>query len=321
VRNTLIALNTAASGEPDVSGALTSENFNLIGNNSGATITPAQPSDQIGTPGSPINPMLGPLQDNGGPTFTRALLPGSPAIDQGHSSGLFTDQRGFARPVDLPDIPNEPGGDSGDIGAFEFGGTPPTRTPTPPAPLVVISQVYGGGGNTGAPYQNDFIEVFNRGSTSVNISGWSVQYASAAGTSWFVTPLCPSGPCTLAPGQYFLVQEASGGAMGIPLPPADVTGTTAMSATAGKVALVTNTTPLSGSGCPFAAGVVDFIGYGATANCFEGAGVAPAPSNTTADLRAGGGCVDTDNNASNFATGAPAPINVGLTNSSFSPRA
>jgi hypothetical protein len=120
--NTIIALNTAPSG-PDVFGTLTSENFNLIGNNSGATITPAQFSDQIGTPGSPINPLLGPLQNNGGPTLTRALLSGSPAIDKGHSSGLTTDQRGFTRPVDLPNISNAPGGDGNDIGAFEFGAT------------------------------------------------------------------------------------------------------------------------------------------------------------------------------------------------------
>jgi hypothetical protein len=72
-KNTIVALNTAAFG-PDVSGPLTSQGFNLIGNNKDATIT-STTGDQIGTPGSPINPMLGPLQDNGGPTFTRALLP------------------------------------------------------------------------------------------------------------------------------------------------------------------------------------------------------------------------------------------------------
>ena len=85
----------------------------------------------------------------------------------------------------------------------------PTATPTatPPTALVVISQVFGGGGNTGAPFQNDFIEVFNRGNTSVDISSWSVQYASAAGTSWLVTPLCPSGPCTLVPGRTAWFRE------------------------------------------------------------------------------------------------------------------
>jgi hypothetical protein len=120
-RNTIIALNTAPSG-PDVFGTLTSENFNLIGNNSGVTITPAQLSDQIGTAGSPINPMLGPLQNNGGPTLTRALLSGSPALDKGHSSGLTTDQRGagFPRTADYSSVPNAAGGDGTDIGAVEF---------------------------------------------------------------------------------------------------------------------------------------------------------------------------------------------------------
>ena len=100
-------------------GSLTSEGFNLVGNNSGATISPAQNSDQIGTPASPIDPRLGPLRHNGGPTFTHALLQGSSAIDQGQSSGSTTDQRGLRRPVDFPAIANEAGGDGADIGAFE----------------------------------------------------------------------------------------------------------------------------------------------------------------------------------------------------------
>ncbi len=110
---------------------------------------------------------------------------------------------------------------------------------------VVISQVYGGGGNSGATFKNDFIEVFNAGSTTANLSGWSVQYASAAGTTWQVTNL--SG--TLAPGQYFLVQEAQGAGGTTALPTPNATGTIAMSATSGKVALVSSTNALSG-GCP-----------------------------------------------------------------------
>src|ERR1700686_4257382 len=77
------------------------------------------------------------------------------------------------------------------------------------APLhaqVVISQVYGGGGNSGATYKNDFIEVFNRGSAAVNLAGWSVQYASSSGTSWQVTSLTG----TIGAGQYYLIQEAQG---------------------------------------------------------------------------------------------------------------
>ena len=115
-RNTIIAKNTSG----DFYGTLTSQGYNLIGDSTGTTITPAQPTDQIGTSSSPIDPMLGPLQDNGGPTFTMALLSGSPARDKGHSSGSNTDQRGFTRPVDNPAIPNAAGGDGSDIGAFEF---------------------------------------------------------------------------------------------------------------------------------------------------------------------------------------------------------
>ncbi len=71
---------------------------------------------------------------------------------------------------------------------------------------VVISQIYGGGGNSGSTYKNDFIELFNRSASPVDVTGMSVQYASAAGTTWQVTNL--SG--TIAPGGYYLVQEAVG---------------------------------------------------------------------------------------------------------------
>jgi hypothetical protein len=118
ISNTIIAKNTDSNGNPDCNGTFGSSGYNLIGNNSGATITPAT-GDQIGTADSPIDPMLGPLQDNGGPTQTRALLSGSTAIDKGDSSGSTTDQRGFTRPVDNPAIPNATGGDGSDIGAFE----------------------------------------------------------------------------------------------------------------------------------------------------------------------------------------------------------
>jgi predicted extracellular nuclease len=73
-------------------------------------------------------------------------------------------------------------------------------------PVLVISQVYGGGGNSGAPLQNDYIEIYNRGPGAVNLTGWTVQYASAAGTTWQTTPLAGS----IVPGGYYLVQEAAG---------------------------------------------------------------------------------------------------------------
>jgi len=119
--STIIALNSASTG-PDFTGggALESIGYNIIGNNADAVIN-SQPTDQIGTPGAPIDPLLGPLADNGGPTLTHALLSGSPAIDKGKSGGVFVDQRRFHRPIDIPGIPNASGGDGSDIGAFEFG--------------------------------------------------------------------------------------------------------------------------------------------------------------------------------------------------------
>src|SRR5512143_3122221 len=69
---------------------------------------------------------------------------------------------------------------------------------------VVISQVYGGGGNTGAPYTNDFVELFNRGTASVLLTGMSVQYASATGTGNFGSNPVVALSGTLAPGQYYL---------------------------------------------------------------------------------------------------------------------
>jgi endonuclease G len=169
---------------------------------------------------------------------------------------------------------------------------------------VVISQVYGGGGNAGATLTNDFIEIFNRGSAPVSLNGWAVQYASATGTTWQVTSL---SNVSLQPGQYYLIQEANGAGGTTPLPAPDATGAIAMSATGAKVALTSSTTALTG-GCPVGGSLVDFVGYG-TANCFEGGAAVPALTNTTAALRGNLGCSETDSNSADFATGAPDPRN------------
>ena len=78
---------------------------------------------------------------------------------------------------------------------------------------VVISQVYGGDGNSGATYTNDFIEIFNLSSTNVSLAGCSLQYASAIGTGDFglnFTQITPLPSVSLQPGQYFLILEAQG---------------------------------------------------------------------------------------------------------------
>lgn len=184
-----------------------------------------------------------------------------------------------------------------------------TAAPACTPSQVVISEVYGGGGNSGATYTHDFIELHNRSTTqTVNLGGWSVQYASASGTSWTVTTL--SG--TVAPGGYYLVQEGAGAGGTTALPTPDAVGTIGMSGTSGKVALVSATTPLAGP-CPVGAPVVDFVGFG-TANCSEGGTTTPAfGGNANSVQRAGMACADTDNNGADFVALPAAPQNTTAT--------
>jgi uncharacterized protein len=173
---------------------------------------------------------------------------------------------------------------------------------------VVISQIYGGGGNSGATYQNDFVELFNAGSASADLSGWTVQYATSAGTSWQSTPLSGS----IAPGRYYLVQLASTAAVGAVLPTPEATGTTNLAASGGKIALVTDATALTcgatAGSCTGVSSVRDLVGYG-SATDYEGSGAAAALSATSAAIRDGGGCTDTNDNSADFSSGTPTPRN------------
>jgi hypothetical protein len=124
-RNSLVAGNSAP-GAPDCKGPFVSAGYNLIGNSTGST--------GFGSTGDQLNvsPVIGPLADNGGPTFTHALLAGSPAVDKGNCFGVTTDQRGSVRPYDNASIPNASGGDGSDIGAFEVQ--------APSGPLLTIAR-------------------------------------------------------------------------------------------------------------------------------------------------------------------------------------
>lgn len=167
---------------------------------------------------------------------------------------------------------------------------------------VLISQIYGAGGNSGAVYGQDYVELYNRSDTTVSLAGWAIQYASASGTSWATTALTGS----IAPGKYYLVGLASG-STGPALPTVDATGSSNMSATAGKVALTNTTTALTGSSPLTASSLQDFVGFG-TANASETA-PAPAASTTTAIFRADGGATDSGNNSADFTAAAPNPRN------------
>jgi hypothetical protein len=178
---------------------------------------------------------------------------------------------------------------------------------------MVISQVYGGGGNSGAPYNSKFVELFNRGGAPASLAGWSIQYASATGTASFSAAVVALPAVSVPAGGYYLVQLAVG-ANGEPLPAPDASGTINPAATSGKVILASAASGLAcnGGSTPCTseqlAVIVDLVGYG-SANFYEGTGSAPTLSNTSAALRADGGCTDTDDNAADFSTSAPAPRN------------
>jgi len=175
----------------------------------------------------------------------------------------------------------------------------------PAGAAVVISQVYGGGGNPGATYRNDYVELYNRGGAVADLSNWSLQYASATGSNW-VSNRQPLGG-TIAPGEYYLVSLASGGANGAQLPASNITGEINLSSTTGKVALVNNSDALAGN-CPLSdTELIDFVGYGGSADCQEGSTRAAAPSNTSAIFRQGNGSIDTNNNGPDFTVAAPLP--------------
>jgi len=187
-----------------------------------------------------------------------------------------------------------------------FDGLGSHEADVPTGPAVVVSRVYGGGGNSGATLRNDYIELFNRGDAPASLDGWSVQYAAAAGNFNAATAL--SG--TLEPGQYYLVQEGAGAGGTTALPAPDASGNIAMSATNGKVALVSDDAALSCGGTTAACSeeqtalVIDLVGFG-SANWFEGSGAAPTLSNTSNALRLGNGCTDTDDNQADFTTESP----------------
>ena len=167
---------------------------------------------------------------------------------------------------------------------------------------VVISQVYGGGGNNGATFTNDFIELFNSAAAAVSLNGMSVQYASANGTTWQVTPL-PA--VTLQPGRYFLVSQNSNAAIGAPLPTADASGTISMSASAGKVLLSSVTTAASGT-APTAS-VRDMVGYGTIIGGIESP--ATGTLSATRSARRKLSCTDTNSNGADFEVVVPTPRN------------
>jgi uncharacterized repeat protein (TIGR02543 family) len=167
LQNTIVAGNSASSNSPDIllsapgwgTGLLVSQGYNLIGATNGSTGWIA--SDLLGSTNAYLNPLVAPLNNNGGPTMTMALQPGSPALDQGKSFGLMTDQRGSARPSDDPLTANAPGGDGSDIGAFEVR-----------VGVNLITTVLGAGAIVRSPNQMTFQTNATVSLTAVPATGW-----------------------------------------------------------------------------------------------------------------------------------------------------
>jgi uncharacterized repeat protein (TIGR01451 family) len=177
--------SSGSTSAPDVSGTVTSSDHDLIGDGTGSNLTNGTNSDQVGTSSSPINPKLGSLQDNGGPTQTMALWTGSPAIDAGDNNAVpaATDQRGYGRIA----------GNAIDIGAYEYGAMPAFsdlsisgNAPTTVAPGSQITYTLTVSSPDGPNTNVSLVDVLPANTTLVSWTappfGWTSS-VPAAGTS------------------------------------------------------------------------------------------------------------------------------------------
>ncbi len=162
-------------------------------------------------------------------------------------------------------------------------------TPAPEAHAAsrsaVVSQVYGSGGNAGATYNRDFIELFNRSKSTLDLSKWHVQYSPSSSDRWSSTALVG----TVSPYRYYLVTLDGSSSGGASLPAADATGTTNMNGSSGRVRLLDGADAL-----------VDAVAYGTGATGGEGKAAPGASDGKQSVTRKRAGCVDTDANSSDF---------------------
>ena len=184
---------------------------------------------------------------------------------------------------------------------------------------VVVSQVYSNGGNSGSTYQNNFIELYNRTNSPIDIGGWRFYIANATDSFSTSFSFTSTRGIVINPHSYLLMQLGPDSTNGNPnpfpdllvpyfspfpsIPPLNITPS-------GKIFITPPDTMVFGSTCPLPnPQIVDFVGYGATANCFEGSGPTGTLSNTTAAIRKISGCTDNDKNARDFRIAIPTPRN------------
>jgi Calx-beta domain/Lamin Tail Domain len=183
-------------------------------------------------------------------------------------------------------------------------------------PNIRISQIYTRGGEAGATFQNDYVELFNRGQTDVDVSGWSLNISNFAGTppnfqiSSTNIRFFSSPNLIMRPGGHLLIKFGFNSSNGQPLPTPDINlSPFPISDVGGQIILLPKDKTLPFHYCPAAPDltgtVVDYVGYG-TAICYEGT-VAPAPPPDQALLRVAGGCIDNNDNLADFPLATPDP--------------
>ena len=196
-----------------------------------------------------------------------------------------------------------------------------TTAPAQPAAAgdIVVSQIYSNGGNPGSTFQNNYLELFNRTDNTVDFAGSPIYFTTATGAFNQVLTIVSTRGIVMGAHRYFLMKFGPASTNGAPVPDPDFSffippglppGFLPNLSPSGKIFFTPPGPPIVASTCPLPnSQIVDFLGYGATANCFEGTGPAPTTGNFTAAFRKGSGCLDTDNNAGDFITGPPNPRN------------
>lgn len=181
---------------------------------------------------------------------------------------------------------------------------------------IRISQIYSRGGEAGATFQNDYVELFNRGQASVDINGWSLNISNFAGvppniqiSSTGIRLFNPAG-IIMTPGSHLLIKFGGSGGSGQPITVSDINlNPVPISDTGAQMVLLDKDKTLPFGYCPAApdltGNVVDYVGYG-IAICYEGT-VTLAPAQDQALLRVGGGCTDNDDNLADFSLATPNP--------------
>ncbi|HYW70148.1 MAG TPA: lamin tail domain-containing protein, partial [Pyrinomonadaceae bacterium] len=195
---------------------------------------------------------------------------------------------------------------SGKIGASQQDLTPAAASD------IRISQIYTRGGEAGATFQPDFIEIFNAGTTTININGWGIIVDTFEGSTEQAVGARYTSDTLVTPGMHLLIRFATAGNSGQPLTGVLPTVTsTSLGSTSGKIFLLSPSQTQT-TGCPTSIGpsgtVSDLLGYGPT-TCSEGSPAPAPPAANKSITRVNGNCLDTDNNSTDFTVTDPNPRN------------